>query len=551
MTPIELSAAVLAAVSACLEAGDFGGTVPVEAVIERPKNREHGDYATNIAMRLAKAAGKPPREIAEAIATRLRGAEGVARVQAAGPGFLNITLAADSLGSMARDIVEAGAGYGRSDTLAGQRVNLEFVSANPTGPVHLGHTRWAALGDSLRRLLAASGADVTAEHYINDYGSQLDKFAASLYAAARGRQIPEGGYHGDYINEVALRLVAAHPDLMSKPEPDAIAGFRETGFALMVDDIRASLLRFRVKFDVWFSERGMHESGQVDAALVRLREQGHVYDSDGAVWLRTTDFGDDKDRVLVRGNGEKTYFAADAAYYLDKRRRGFDRCVYMLGADHHGYVGRLRAIVACAGDDPDATLVVLIGQMVKLVQDGVELRLSKRAGTIFTLDEFIDLVGVDAARYSLARWSTDTPLTLDVGEITKKSSENPVFYVQYAHARLCSLQRNAAELGIVRSPEVDLGLLTDDREADLLGALGEFPQVVASAAELRAPHRVAHYLERLAATYHRFYDANRVLPQGDEPATGLTDARLWLCEATRVVLANGLGLLGVSAPERL
>jgi arginyl-tRNA synthetase len=537
-------------VAAAIEAGDFAGAVPAEVVVERPKNPEHGDYATNVALRLAKPAGIPAREVAEVIAGRLRDSDGIAAVDVAGPGFLNITLAAATLGALARDIVEAGAGYGRSDELAGQRINLEFVSANPTGPVHLGHTRWAALGDSLRRLLEAAGAKVAAEHYINDYGSQMDKFAASLLAVAHGRDVAEDGYHGDYVVDVAKQVVGQRPGVLELPEADALAVFRSVGEELMVDGLRTSLARFRVHFDVWFSERSLHDSGAVDVALDRLRAQGHVYDLDGAVWLRTTDFGDDKDRVLVRSTGEKTYFAADAAYYLDKRGRGFDRCVYMLGADHHGYVGRLRAIVACAGDDPDQTIEALIGQLVKLVREGEEVRLSKRAGTIVTLDDFVDLVGVDAGRYSLARWSADTPLTLDIAEITRASNDNPVYYVQYAHARTCNAKRNAASVGIgldVFVPE----LLSTPYETSLLTALGDFPRVIAGAAELRAPHRVARYLEDLAGTYHRWYDNCRIIPSGDGEITDVNRTRAWVNEATRVVLANGLDLLGVSAPERM
>ena len=553
MTPADLAASIRACVAAAIEAGEFAGAVPDEVVVERPKNPEHGDYATNAALRLAKTAGRPARAVADAVAARLREVAGIAKVDVAGPGFLNITLAAGSLGALARAIVEAGSAYGQTTQLAGQRINLEFVSANPTGPVHLGHTRWAALGDSLHRLLEAAGAEVIAEHYLNDAGSQMDKFAASLYAAAHGRQVPEDGYHGDYVPDVAKRVVATNPGVLDLPEDEALAIFQRAGEGLMIEGLRESLARFNVHFDVWFSERTLHESGAVDAAIDRLREQGHVYEADGAVWLRTTDFGDDKDRVLIRSTGEKTYFAPDAAYYLDKRARGFDRCVYMLGADHHGYVARLRAIVACAGDDPDKTLDVLIGQLVKLVRDGAEVRLSKRAGDIVTLDEFVDLVGVDAGRYSLARWSADTPLTLDITEITRKSNDNPVYYVQYAHARTCNAKRNAAQFGIGtgESAVFEPQLLTSPYEAALLTALGEFPRVVATAAELRAPHRVARYLEDLASAYHRWYDNCRIIPQGDDEITDVNRTRAWLNDATRIVLANGLGLLGVSAPERL
>jgi arginyl-tRNA synthetase len=550
VTPADLAASIRTCVAAAIEAGEFAGSAPGDVVVERPKNPDHGDYATNVALRLAKAAGRPAREIAEILAGRLRDVEGVAKVDVAGPGFLNVTLAADTLGEVARQIVEAGAAYGHSQQLAGNRINLEFVSANPTGPVHLGHTRWAALGDSLHRILEAAGAEVAAEHYVNDFGSQMDKFAASLFAAAQGKPVAEDGYHGDYIPGVAAQVVAGEPGVLDRPDDEALAVFRTVGEQLMLDALRASLARFNVHFDVWFSERSLHDSGAVDAAIERLRAQGHVFDLDGAVWLRTTDFGDDKDRVLVRGNGEKTYFAPDAAYYLDKRARGFDKCVYMLGADHHGYVARLKAIVACAGDDPEQTLDVLIGQLVKLLEDGEELRLSKRAGNIVTLDEFVDLVGVDAGRYSLARWSADTPLTLDIAEVTRKSNDNPVYYVQYAHARTSNARRNAADVGIdlsVFAPE----LLTSPYEAALLTELGEFPRVVASAAELRAPHRVARYLEDLAGTYHRWYDHCRIIPTGDDEITDVNRTRAWVNEATRVVLANGLDLLGVSAPERM
>jgi arginyl-tRNA synthetase len=550
VTPDDLSAVVRASVAAAITGGDFAGAAPTEVVVERPKNPEHGDYTTNVALRLAKPAGRSAREVAEALAARLRTEAGIARVDVAGPGFLNITLAAGTLGAVAREIVEAGPVYGRSSTLSGLRVNLEFVSANPTGPVHLGHTRWAALGDSLHRILEAAGADVTAEHYINDFGSQMEKFGASLYAAAQGRPVPEDGYHGDYIPDVAKQVLQANPGLLDRPEAEAVAGFTTAGEDLMVQGLRDALASFNVHFDVWFSERTLHETGAVDAAIDRLREQGHVYESDGAIWLRTTDFGDDKDRVLVRSNGEKTYFAPDAAYYLDKRARGFDKCVYMLGADHHGYVARLKAIVACAGDDPDQTIDVLIGQLVKLVRNGEDVRMSKRAGNIVTLTDFVELVGVDAGRYSLARWSADTPLTLDIAEITRQSSDNPVYYVQYAHARTCNVRLNAADVGIglhVFSPE----LLDTPFDAALLTALGEFPRVVAAAAELRAPHRVARYLEDLAGSYHRWYDNSRIIPKGDEEITDVNRTRAWLNEATRVVLANGLDLLGVSAPERM
>jgi len=553
VTPAELSTAIADAIGLAVQAGDLTVPVPAEVHVERPKVREHGDYATNVALRLAKAAGKPPREVAELIAARLRETDGIAKVEVAGPGFLNLTLAEGALGELARTIVTAGEGYGRSGTLAGQRVNLEFVSANPTGPLHIGAVRWAAVGDALARLLQASGAEVVREYYFNDTGAQIDRFAASLYAAAKGEPTPPDGYAGQYIQEIAAQVVAAEPEVLDLPPDAALAVFHRDGVELMFVEIRRSLADFGVHFDVYFNERDMHARGELEQAVRRLREQGHVYDAEGAVWLRTTDFGDDKDRVLVRSDGAPTYFCADAAYYLDKRGRGFDRCIYMLGADHHGYVGRLRTIAACAGDDPDEHLEVLIGQMVNLVRGGEPVRMSKRAGTVVTLEDLVDAVGADAGRYALARTSVDSTIDLDIELWTRQSADNPVFYVQYAHARLASLQRNAAQLGVeLGDPStVDFTLLAHEREGDLLRSLAEFPRVVTAAAELRAPHRVARYAEELAGTYHRFYDACRVLPLGDEPATPLTVARLWLSAATRVVLANALGLLGVSAPERM
>jgi arginyl-tRNA synthetase len=555
-TPAELSTAIRAALLAAIGAGDLtldAADVPAEVHLERPRNKDHGDYATNVALTLSKKVGRPPREVAEVLAAELRTADGVSSVDIAGPGFLNIRLDAGAQGELARGIVTAGPAYGRTDTLHGSTVNLEFVSANPTGPLHLGHTRWAAVGDSLGRILSAAGADVTREFYVNDAGAQMDKFGASLMAAANGEPIPEDGYHGAYVPELAKRVVAQVPGILELDRDDQLVAFRDTGYRMQLDDHRAVLDAFGTHFDVWFSERTLHEGGRIAAALDTLRAQGHVFDADGAVWLRTTDFKDDKDRVLVKADGDLTYFAADAAYYLDKRERGFDTCIYMLGADHHGYVGRLRAIAACAGDDPATSIDVLIGQLVNLVRDGEPVRMSKRAGNIITLEDFVEWVGVDAARYSLARSNTDSALTLDVDVLTSQSNDNPVFYVQYAHARISSLLRNAADLGITidDAEAFDPSLLAHEREGLLLGALGEFPRVVATAAELREPHRVARYLEELAGTYHRFYDACRVLPQGDEDPTPLTTSRLWLCAATRTVLANGLDLLGVSAPERM
>jgi len=551
VTPAALSEAVLVAVREVFDArGLDPDAVPEQVAVERPRNPEHGDYATNVALRAAKRAGVPPRELAGWVAERLGAAEGVRHVDVAGPGFLNVRLDAAAQGELARTVVTAGAAYGRTDTLAGHRFNLEFVSANPTGPIHIGGVRWAAVGDALARLLEASGAEVTREYYFNDHGAQVDRFARSLLAAARGRPTPEDGYAGEYVAEIADRVVALEPGVLDLPDPEAQERFRAVGVGLMFDEIKRSLHEFGVDFDVYFHEQSLHDTGRVKEAVERLQEQGRVYERDGAVWLRTTDFGDDKDRPVIKSDGQPAYIAADLAYYLDKRERGFDRCLIMLGADHHGYVGRMMAMCACFGDVPGVDLEILIGQMVNLVRDGQPVRMSKRAGTVLTLEDLVEAIGVDAARYALARYSVDSTIDLDLDLWTRQTSDNPVYYVQYAHARIASLLRNATELGIERG-DLDPSLLSHEKEAALLGELGELPRVVAGAAELREPHRVARYLEALAGTYHRFYDTCRVLPRGDEELTDTHRARLWLCEATRTVLANGLDLLGVSAPERM
>jgi arginyl-tRNA synthetase len=552
VTPAQLSDAIVAALTTQVEAGTLRlpDGVPTEVVVERPRNKEHGDYATNVALQLAKKAGMPPREFAQSLADALGATDGIAKVDIAGPGFLNITVSAGAQGQVAADVVAAGASYGRSETLAGTRINVEFISANPTGPLHLGHTRWAAVGDAIARVLEAAGAEVTREFYINDRGSQMEKLALSVEAAALGKPVPDDGYHGDYIGDLARQIVAEQPGNLELPDEERLVAFREAAYALQLAEQREQLDRFRTHFDVWFSERSLHDGSAVTQNIEKLRGQGHLFDDDGALWMRTTDAGDDKDRVLIRSNGELTYFASDTAYYLDKRGRGFDVCIYLLGADHHGYVRRLQAMAACAGDDPAYNLEVLIGQLVKILQDGEELKLSKRAGTLVTLDELVDLIGVDALRYTLSRYPSDSPLTLDVAEMTRQASDNPVFYVQYVAARTASIQRNAKDLGL-SSDSFDPALLADEHEGSLLRALAEFPRVVAAAATLREPHRVARYLEATAATFHKFYDHCRVLPRGDEEITDLHRSRLKLVEASRVVFENGLELLGVSAPERM
>ncbi|MGZ0152218.1 arginine--tRNA ligase [Kribbella sp. WER1] len=552
MTPEQLAEKILQALAALAADGTITveGGLPRELKVERPKNPEHGDYATNVAMQLGKRAGLNPRQFAELLAAKLRDDEAITAVDIAGPGFINLRVAADAQGKVAQSILDAGAAYGTSDSLQGRAINLEFISANPTGPLHLGHTRWAAVGDALARVLAAAGASVTREFYINDRGNQMDKFGASLQAAAHGEPIPEDGYHGEYILDLAKRIVDEVPGITELPVDEQLVAFREAGYERQLKEQQDQLEHFRTKFDVWFSERSLHEQDGVPHAIQKLRDQGHLYEADDALWMRTTDFTDDKDRVLIRSNGEPTYFASDAAYYVNKRERGFETCVYLLGADHHGYVNRLKAIAACAGDDPEHNIEILIGQLVKILKGGEEMRLSKRAGTIVTLAELVEEGGVDALRYTLCRYPADSPLTLDIEEMTRQASENPVFYVQYAHARLASILRNADELGI-KLDEFDPGLLSHEREGDLLRALAEFPRVVATAAELREPHRIARYLEDTAAAFHKFYDSCRVLPRGDEEVEPVHKARLTLVSATRTVLANGLDLLGVSAPERM
>lgn len=557
MTPADLSRALFDLVTVLVErrreAGDevVLDLAPEAVTLERPKLREHGDWASSIALRIAKPLGTNPRALATELAEGLAGIEGVASAEVAGPGFINIRLDAAAAGALARTIVEQGPAYGRGDSLSGRVINLEFVSANPTGPLHIGHTRWAALGDSIGRVLRAAGARVANEYYINDAGNQMDNFGASVIAAAKGEPTPENGYPGQYIADLAGRVLEREPHLLELDDEVALHTAREIAYELQLGEIRESLERFNVRFDVWTSERSLHAKDEdgvsaIDAAVERLRAQGHVYDADDAVWVRTTDFGDDKDRVIRRGNGVYTYFAADAAYYLDKGDRGFEHKIYLLGADHHGYVHRLKALAGAAGDDPEKDVEVLIGQLVSI--NGAKL--SKRAGNIIELDDLQAWLGTDALRYTLARYPADSPLTIDPEILQRRTNDNPVFYVQYAHARTSAVARNALASGVDRAafaPE----LLEHETESALLGALQEFPRIVAQAAELREPHRVARYIEELAGLYHRWYDNCRVLPLGDEPVGDLHRTRLWLNDATGTVIRNGLDLLGVSAPERM
>ena len=552
MNPDALSSAIAEATRTVIGARDEAVASDITdamVALERPKNRDHGDWATSIALKVAKRVDMNPRDVAQELHAALSAIAGITSIDIAGPGFLNITLDAAAAGEIARSIVTAGKTFGHNDTLAGQSINLEFVSANPTGPLHIGHTRWAGLGDSIGRVLRASGATVANEFYINDAGAQMDVFGESVLAAALGEPTPENGYPGEYVQDLGKQALARRPDLADLPRDEAIAIARDIGYELQLQEIKDSLARFNVEFDVWFSERDLHAGGDdslIEKAIERLRAEGHVYDDDDAVWVRTTDFGDDKDRVIRRGNGIYTYFAADAAYYLSKGDRGFQHKIYLLGADHHGYVHRLKALAGSAGDDPNKDIEILIGQLVSI--NGAKL--SKRAGNIIELNDLREWLGTDALRYSLARYPADSPLSLDPELLQKKSNDNPVFYVQYAHARTSAVARNAVTAGVDRSefrPEL-LDLQTD---ADLANALADFPRVVAQSATLREPHRVARYLEELAAFYHRWYDSCRVTPVGDDEIDDAHRTRLWLNDATGQVLRNGLDLLGVSAPERM
>ena len=550
MTPGDLAELLKTTASAVLaERGLDASALPQTVAVERPRNPEHGDYASNLALQLGKKVGANPRDLAGWLAVALAQADGVASAEVAGPGFINLRLQASAQAMVINRVLDAGTGFGHSDAWAGHKINLEFVSANPTGPIHIGGTRWAAVGDALGRLLSTHGADVVREYYFNDHGAQIDRFANSLVAAAKGEPAPEDGYAGNYITDIAAQILQRAPDALTLPEPAMHETFREIGVDLMFSHIKESLHEFGTDFDVYTHEDSMHTSGRVDQAIAKLRATGNIYEKDGATWLRTSAFGDDKDRVVIKSDGKPAYIAGDIAYYLDKRQRGFDLCIYMLGADHHGYIARLKAAAAAFGDNP-ATVEVLIGQMVNLVRDGEPVRMSKRAGTVITLDDLVEAIGVDAARYSLIRSSVDTAIDIDLALWSSASNENPVYYVQYAHARLSALARNAAELGLVPDT-THLELLDHEKEGALLRTIGEFPRVLKTAASLREPHRVCRYLEDLAGDYHRFYDSCRVLPQGDEQPTDLHPARLALCQAARQVIANGLAILGVTAPERM
>ena len=550
MTPADLATLIKETATKVMADHDLDSSVLPETVtVERPRNPEHGDYATNVALQVAKKAGAHPRELGGWLAAALADDEAISEADIAGPGFINIRLAADAQGEIVAQILRAGTKYGSNDSFAGKKVNLEFVSANPTGPIHLGGTRWAAVGDSLGRVLEASGAQVTREYYFNDHGGQIDRFARSLVAAAKGEPTPEDGYGGAYIQDIAAAVVEKNPSALDGTADEVQEAFRADGVEMMFAQIKQSLHEFGVDFDVYFHENSLFESGAVDTALDKLKAEGHLYEAENAWWLKSTDYGDSKDRVVVKSDGNAAYIAGDIAYVADKFDRGHDLNIYMLGADHHGYVPRLKAAAAALGYDADA-VEVLIGQLVNLLRDGQPVRMSKRAGTVITMEDLVSAIGVDAARYSLVRSSVDQSIDIDLGLWESQSSDNPVYYVQYGHARLCSIGRKAAELGI-DSDGADLSLLSHDREGDLIRTLGEFPAVVEEAAQLREPHRIARYAEDLAAVFHRFYDSCQVLPKAGEDEAPIHGARLALAQASRVVLANALTMVGVSTPEKM
>jgi arginyl-tRNA synthetase len=550
----QLAAALRDALASAQNAGALppGDYPPVQ--LERPGKRENGDWATGIALQSAKAARMKPREIADVLVANLTTPETVAKVEIAGPGFINFFLTHAWLTGIVREIERAGEAWGRIDAAEPEHVQVEFVSANPTGPLHLGHGRWAAIGDSLGNVLSAAGHEVAREFYINDHGRQIELFGRSLaarYLQLHGKpaEIPEGGYNGNYLiglaqqisDEVGDRYVAATDD-------ERVAFFRREGVARMEAHQREVLERFGVTYDVWFSETSLHTEGAVQRVIAYLRELGHVYERDDALWLRTTDFGDDKDRVLIKSDGDLTYMAPDIAYFMDKIRRACSRLIYLWGADHHGYVGRMVAAIRALGEDPEHAEFI-IGQLVNLTRGGVPVRMSKRTGELITFDELLDEVGTDAARYLLVRQGADTPLDFDMEQAIARSQDNPVFYVQYAHARIASIVRHAAEQGIALTPvgEVALDELQHESEQELLRKLAELPEIVEVAAALRSPHRVARYAEELAADFHAFYRDCRVVSED----AALTQARLHLCRAAQITLANALRLLGVSAPEKM
>lgn len=526
---------------------------PVQVQLESPRDKANGDYATNVAMQLTKLAKKPPRAIAEAIVENLDTQSAkIEKVEIAGPGFINIVIQKDYLNDVIKTVLEQGEEYGRSNSGNSQRIQVEFVSANPTGDLHLGHARGSSVGDSMCNILALAGYDVSREYYINDAGNQINNLALSIEgryfeALGKGESMPEDGYRGQDIIDIAAALVEEHGDkFLHMTEQERYKAFREHGLKVELAKLQKDLADFRVHFDVWYSETSLYENGKIDAALKKLRDNGHIYEEDGATWFRSTTFGDDKDRVLIKNDGTYTYLTPDIAYHEDKIQRGFDKLINIWGADHHGYIPRMKAAIEALGYDRD-TLEVSIIQMVQLYKDGEKMKMSKRTGKAVTMRELVELVGLDAVRYFFAMRSGDSHMDFDLDLAVSQSNENPVYYSQYAHARICSILRQAAEQNFTASTE-HLELLTDEKEIEVLKKIGDFPQVIADAAKLRAPHRVTTYIHELASNFHSFYNANKVLDASNEE---LTRARLALIEGVKTTLANALKTVGVQAPEKM
>ncbi len=555
MSPEALSELIFNIANTLVSEGKAGtltaDLIPPQAkfAVMRPKDRAHGDWASNAAMQLAKKAGMKPRDLAELFAAELTNADGIKSVEVAGPGFINITLDSASAAAVVDTVLEAGSDYGKNDHLSGKTLNLEFVSANPTGPIHIGGTRWAAVGDSMARVLEANGAKVVREYYFNDHGEQINRFAKSPRV--------DGGADQD-----------GNP--LGEGDSEQREEFRKRAVPMMFDEIQRSMKNFRVNFDVWFHENSLYSDGEVDQAIADLRARGDIFEKDGATWFESTKHGDDKDRVIIKSDGNYAYFAADIAYYRNKRHRETnpaDVAIYMLGADHHGYIGRMMAMCEAFGDKPGENMQILIGQLVNVMKDGKAVRMSKRAGNVVTIDDLTDAIGVDASRYSLARTDYNSPVDIDLNLLSSHSNENPVYYVQYAHARSCNVDRNAAAAGITYEG-ADVSLLDTTADGEVLAALAQWPALLREAGDLRAPHRVAHYLEDLAATYHKWYNVERVVPmeltdpeaRGEQadairiakaPEPARAAARLKLNDAVQTVIAEGLDLLGVTAPDKM
>jgi len=525
-----------------------------DVVLELPKDKAHGDYATNMAMQLARVAKKAPRKIAEELVENFdKNKASIEKIEIAGPGFINFYMNNSYLTNLIPTVLEAGDRYGESTVGNGERIQVEFVSANPTGDLHLGHARGAAVGDSLSNVLAKAGYDVSREYYINDAGNQINNLALSVearYFQALGedREMPADGYHGEDIIGIGKKLAEEHADKFAKmSNEERFETFRQYGLEYELEKLKKDLEAFRVGFDVWFSETSLYQDGKIEKALEVLKEKGHIYEKDGATWFRSTTFGDDKDRVLIKQDGSFTYLLPDIAYHKDKLERGFEKLINIWGADHHGYIPRMRAAIQALGNEADALEVEII-QMVQLYKNGEKMKMSKRTGKAVTMRDLIDEVGLDATRYFFAMRSSDTHMDFDLDLAVSQSNDNPVYYAQYAHARICSILRQAEEQGLAVDRNADFSLIGAEKEIDLLKKLGEFPQAVAEAAQKRVPHRVTNYIFELASAFHSFYNAEKVL---DLEAKDRTAARLGLIKSVQITMKNALDLIGVSAPEKM